>query len=370
MATVACPGCGLPRAESELETTPCPLCAQAKVPAKAQRAKPTLAPDPTAGLPSDVSELDSPGTPHEPPRRSTGSASRLRFAAVVFVLGALCGIGGIIGYQALERTQALPDGPELAAGSTDSTPGAPGASESRGPALAPMPHEPGAQVLAKVATTPEPPEPEPKPLQPLQPQPPQPPPPPGRVTVIDLGPDPPPLFTIPFAMKKGEHVVLKAQGKLKVLRVNGLDAGAVLDASGVDAATVQVGGRIDNGSTLKLKATNGQVTFGAKVDHKSIVEIDAPGGDVKFTGTPGAPEVTKIDNGAAVTITARVVEFKGDIGGADTKVSIVLTRSAWLKVASVSGRATVEYKSQMAAWSPPDVIVGSVAPGATFRKIE
>ena len=45
----------------------------------------------------------------------------------------------------------------------------------------------------------------------------------------------------------------------------------------------------------------------------------------------------------------------GDIAGADTKVSVVLTRNGWLKVGSVSGTAAVEYKSRAAGWAPPDV---------------
>jgi hypothetical protein len=79
---------------------------------------------------------------------------------------------------------------------------------------------------------------------------------------------------------------------------------------------------------------------------------------------------SKIDNGSTVAINARVVEFKGDITGNDTKVTLALARSALLKIATITGKATVEYKSQVAGWSPPEVSVGFVSPTATFRKID
>ena len=213
----------------------------------------------------------------------------------------------------------------------------------------------------------------PKPPEPVPPVPepklPPPPPRPGHITTFDLGQQPELEFAVPFSMKKGEHVILK--GKVKKLRVSGLDAGAILDASGLDVSVVTVTGKIDNHSTLKLSAPNGTVQIAGKIDNRSIVEINAPGGEVRFILTTNADrDGSKIDNGSSVTLTARTVEFKGDISGADTKVAVTLTRNAWLKVASVSGKAAVEYKSQMAGWSPPDVFVGPVAATAVFRKVE
>ena len=118
-------------------------------------------------------------------------------------------------------------------------------------------------------------------------------------------------------------------------------------------------------------APGGTVHVSGKTDGKSVVEINAPGGEVKFLVTTTANrDGSKIDNGSTVAVTARTVEFKGDITGTDTKVTVTLTRDAWLTVASVSGMATVEYKSQAAGWSSPGVTVGPVAATATFRKIE
>src|SRR5436305_22338 len=103
MATVACPGCGLPRVESELGAKPCPVCDAAPA---TGGSRPPLArkkhdPDPTAGLPADVSELYAPDAPRPARARSPATSPRLVFGAAAFLLGALCGVGGVLGFQAL-----------------------------------------------------------------------------------------------------------------------------------------------------------------------------------------------------------------------------------------------------------------------------
>ena len=346
MATVACPECGLPRAEAALGT-PCPVCAAAPIAAPARPPKPA-APDPTDGLPADASELDR----IRPEARRKSVPRALVVGAAVFVAGALAGAGGVLGWQALDP--AKPEETEVAAkpAAAPASPTAP-----RGAAVAPMPHESRAQPAEPDAADPDP-EPDPKLLQP--------PPPPGRVITIEVN-EPGKVYSLPFPMKKGAHVVLK--GKVKTLKVSGLDAGSILDASALEAATVSVTGKIDGGSTLKVSAPNGLVNVGAKIEGKSAVEVSAPGGEVKFgTYSTAKKNDAVVGAGARVTVTARVVEFKGDIGGAGTAVSVVLTRNAWLKVGSVSGTATVEYRSQAGGWAAPDVAVGPVAPTATFRK--
>ncbi len=340
------------------------MCDAPPVAPATPRARPKAEPDPTAGLPADASQLYAPGAPRPTP--APEPRARFAFGAGAFLLGALCGIAGVLGVQAIDWSQTRTDAPEVAARPTDdatnsnAAPGQSGGSPAAParPEIAPMPHEPrakaGAGELVSEAGS-----------DVRQVPPPQ----VGHITTHEFN-EPKDTYSVP-ALKRGEHVVLKGKQKVKALRVHGLEAGAVLDASGLEAGVVTVTGKIDSGSTLKLRAPNGTVHISSKIDGRSVVEIVAPGGEVKFTAqTTPTGDGSKIDGGSTVSITARVVEFKGDITGADTRVTVVLTRNAWLKVASVSGRATVEYMSQMAGWSPPDVIVGPVSPGATFRKNE
>lgn len=340
MATVACPGCGLPRVASELGAKPCPVCEAAPSLAPAPKPPaPPAEPDPTRGLPADASQLDA-----LPP----SGGSRWPLVGAAFVAGALAGVGGVLGIQALTRE---PPQPETGARTVyepirpEVVPVEPRSE------LAPMPR------AARTAPTAVETAPVPRLVKQQFPH--------GRVTIVELN-EPDATYVVPTTVKKGEHVVLK--GKVKTLRVTGLDLGAVLDATALEAETINVGARIDGHSTLKLNAPNGVVHFGGWVGGGSIVEVNAPGGEVKFMyATAGAKPGSKIDGGAKVSITGRFVEFKGDIAGADTKVLVTLTRNAWLKVASVSGAAAFEYRSQAGGWATPDVTVGSVAPTATFR---
>jgi hypothetical protein len=330
------------------------VCDAAPLPEAAPR--PQEAPDPTAALPADASQLYAPG-----PNRAVGAAGRPRVllvGAVAFLLGALCGVGGLLGVRAaLDRpapqtaepeSVALPKFDPLASRAPAPAPRKPAA-----PEVAPMPHE----VIDKpVAMT----EPEPEAEFRL----PQPLPEPGVVVTHTIN-KPDDTYPIP-AMKRGERVVLK--GKVKTLRVHGLDAGSVLDASGLEAAVVTVTGKIDNGSTLKLHAPRGVVHLTAKVDNFSSLDVRAPEGEVRFMlPTTDRREGSKIDNGSKVAITARAVEFRGDIAGNNTRVAVTLTRSGFLKVASVGGKAAVEYRALPGPL--PDVVVGDVARTATFRRL-
>ena len=348
MATVACPGCGLPRAEGAVGAIPCPVC---DVTPGTGGLRPPLAKkkhdsDPTAGMPADASELNAPGGGS----RESGSW-RLVYGGAAFLLGAAVGVCGLLALQAINRPQLKSDESDIVTKGIDAPPPAP-----LRPAVAPMPHEPH-----EPPTVAEPdPDPDFKPVQP--------PPAPGRVTVVELN-EPDAIYAVPFPMKKGEHVVLK--GKVKTLRVPGLDAGAILDASALEASVVTVTGKIDNRSTLKLFAPGGVVHVAGKIDGKSVVEINAPDGEVKFLlATTAEREGSKIDHDSTVAVTARVADFNGDITGLHTKVTVTLSRGALLKVAVVSGRALVEYKSQAGGWLLPDVVVGAVGRTAAVRKIE
>lgn len=352
MATVACPGCGLPRAEAEVGATPCPVCAATPKPVAETPTPRKKYADPTAGLPADASELNAP-VPRAP------GGSRVLVGAATFLLGTLCGVGGLLGFQAIDWAKFNKGEPEVAAKPEEPTPTGNSHPPLAGPAIAPMPHEPAAKP-EPLAFGPGPDEPEPEAKQVQVPM-------PGHVETHDFN-EPKDTRSVP-ALRKGEHVVLR--GRVKTLRLRGLDSGATLDASKLEAAVIIVSGKIDGRSTLKLNAPGGVVQISAKVDGRSVVEIAAPGGEVKFMlATTPTREGSKIDNGSAVAITARVVEFKGDVTGIDTKVSVVLSRSAVLKIAAISGKATVEYKSQAAGWAPPEVTVGFLSPTATFRKID
>ena len=339
---IACPGCGLPREESQVGATPCPVC-DAPPSAVAMVARPAVAiptaPDPTANLPSDASQL------HATAAVGVGRRSIVG-VVLVFALGAGVGVGGLLGWQA-----AYPPGGRNQEPERDTAQAKP--PELNLPrqvvvALAPMPHVPTpVRVEPKPDPTPQPP-PVPKVVAP-----------PDRAVIVPLD-DPAAVHTVP-PLKKGERFVLR--GKVKTLRVEGLDAGAILDASGLEAAQVYVSGTIAGRSVLKLNAPGGVVACSARVAGKSSVEINAPAGDVRFS-TEGA----RVDGGSTVAINGRAVELRGEVNGIETKVIVTIPGTGSLKVGAVRGIARVEYR--VVGEGTPEVTAGTVSPTASFRKID
>ncbi|VTT97443.1 unnamed protein product [Gemmataceae bacterium] len=345
MSMTACPGCGLPRAEDQL-ARPCPVCdaGPGAVAVAPPVARPPSAPDPTKNLPADVSAMNRAAASAE------GFPAWFRWA-VVFAVGVGTGAAGVFAWQA-NRAHAPTELAQVTPNESRPLPPLPSVSGRR-VEVAPVPHEP----TAAPEPEPEPPPPEPRPPVAA----------PDKTIVIELN-LPNGTYHLPFAMKKGERVVLK--GKVNSFRARGLDGGAVLDASGLEAAQVYIGGKIDNGSTLKVNAPNGTVTFAAAVGGKSKVEIAAPGGDVTFSAptTPARPG-SAIDGGSTVTIAARTTDLRGDVNGSATRVSVSLPRNGTLKAVAVRGTATVEYRVADGKGTP-DVSAGFVSPAATFKKVE
>jgi hypothetical protein len=333
---IACPGCGLPREEEQVGAVPCPVCDAA--PAALATARPATAkaaaPDPTAGLPSDVSQLHA--------ATAVASSSGGFFGwAVVFLLGAGAGVGGLLGWQAAFP----PDGPKRDPDPDTAQAADPGPKPHAGIAQAPMPRE---LAPRKVEPTPDP-TPEPPPVPKFIP-------PPEHAVIVPLD-DPAAVYTVPF-LKKGERFVLR--GKVKTLRVKGLDAGAILDASALQTQDISVSGKIDGRSTLRVSSPDGTVMFNAAIAGKSSITIDAPRGHVRFDSA--------IDGGSGITINARSVDLRGDVNGIETRVAVTIPGTGSLKVAAVRGIATVEYR--VAGKGTPEVTAGTVSPTATFRKID
>ncbi|HSQ57829.1 MAG TPA: hypothetical protein VLM40_19050, partial [Gemmata sp.] len=161
--------------------------------------------------------------------------------------------------------------------------------------------------------------------------------------------------------RSGEHVVLR--GTVKTLRVDGLDGGAILDASGLRVESASVAGKIDGRSVFKLNAPGGAVMVSASVAGKSSVDIKAPGGSVRFLS-----DRARIEGGSTVAITARNVELRGDVNGIATKVAVNIPGNGSLKVAAIRGLAKVEYR--VTGDGMPEVIASTVSPTATFHRLD
>ena len=350
MPLITCPGCGLPREDGQVGVVPCPVCAAeplAEQPSPPLPFAAEIPADPIASLPADVSQME---TLHP------GSRSRSWLpVAAAFGLGVAVGVGGLIVGQRMN----VPVQSESVTSIDQASRTEPGLPLAPSVPLAPVPHE--RRTIADVPSSR--PEPRTQPNQRLKPVPDLPA--LARVPPIHLN-QPDAAYTLPRLERKGEHVVSAREGSV-CFRINGLGAGAILDASGLEAGCIYVCGSIDGGSRLRINCQEGIVDAGL-VGERSRVEIHAPGSSVRFV-YPTTPEKpgSLIGGGASVEITARTVDLRRDVTGAGTRVKITLTRNGSIKAAAVKGSAVVEYRTNDPK-APASAAI--VAPTATFKKVD
>jgi hypothetical protein len=328
---------------------PCPICAAepvAEAPSQPLPFAAEIPADPIASLPADISQMETFHTASRP-------RSWLPVTAA-FGLGVAMGAGGLILGQRM-----TPPGQTDSVARIDPASHAEPFPRTPSVALAPLPHE--LRIISVAPSS----KPEPKTQPKERPKPARDLPALARIEPINLN-QPDAAYTLPRLERKGEHIVLR--GKVRLLRINGLGAGAILDASGLEAGSIFVCGSIDGGSRLRINCPDGVVELPASVSERSRVEIHAPGSSVRFVypTTPERPG-SLIGGGASVAITARTVDLRGDVTGAGTRVKITLTRNGSLRAAAVRGAAVVEYRTDDPK-APTSAAI--VAPTATYKKVD
>ena len=169
---------------------------------------------------------------------------------------------------------------------------------------------------------------------------------------------------------EGNHVRLV--GAVRKLTVDGVDGGAVLDASGLAARDVSLAGRIDGGATVSVRSEGGAVSVKEKVDGRSRLTIDAgPAGYVSFPNPgSGSRGGSAIGGGSQVRITAKTVVLVGPVTGADTHVLVTLTRGGSLKVTAIDGPARLHWRQADPAAAPPKVSVEDKRGNSEFKAVE
>lgn len=294
MPMTNCPSCGLPRADELLASTPCPLCGSDGLPPVADE-PPPAAPEPVAPLPA--------------PPVAAGSRFGLGLA-LGLALGFASGVGGALGWQS--RPSPTPDADAVAAAPPAEEPPLP-------PAPAPKTPTPPPIAPPTVPTAKD----KPNPFRPTGPAP----------LVLD-NPD----GDTKSVVRPGGHLVLT--GKVRRLVVPGLKAGAVLDASQLDAAEVVVEGPIDGGSRLVARTGSGTVSVRGRVEGGSVVDVSG-----------------------------RLVSFEQPIGGVNTRVTVTLGSGGVVSYAAVGGSARLEYRRANPADPPVRPAGGAVTAPAVVVEV-
>src|SRR5205807_2709519 len=101
MATIACPGCGLPRADELIGATPCPVCGATDALPLADEM-----PDGPMGRPKRPRHGTADSVPlNLEPEKARGNGLSLGIF-LGFVLGGAAGVAGVLGWQAVGRAGA------------------------------------------------------------------------------------------------------------------------------------------------------------------------------------------------------------------------------------------------------------------------
>ena len=187
-----------------------------------------------------------------------------------------------------------------------------------------------------------------------------------RGTTIDIWMDRPEgtmLLSKSALLEPGATVVVR--GRIKTLHVSGAEIGAAIDASGLAAERISIGGSVTGGSVLKLNAPNGQVSFTGSVSGRSTVHVHAPGGEVLFNAS-----TSNVIDGARVTVTAAKVRCKGEVSGTGTRLEATLANGGGITIRSLRDRAVVEYRKGNPGDAAPSIDIGFQDPTAACRRVE
>lgn len=129
-------------------------------------------------------------------------------------------------------------------------------------------------------------------------------------------------------------VILGQEARL--LKVRDLNNSAELDASALDVREIIVAGNVNSQSTLKLRSAKGSVEIIGEINDRSTIAIDAPDGKVLFKNG--------INSNAKLAITARDMEFVSAINGPQTQLDLTLTRGGSLTLKRVNGGVQIHYR--------------------------
>jgi hypothetical protein len=175
----------------------------------------------------------------------------------------------------------------------------------------------------------------------------------------------------------GEHIiksmsggqVIKLAGRVNTLKIGPITGKSTLDASGLRARYILVGGVIDGGSNVKLCAPEGKVEFCSPINGRSTVQVNAPGGEVWF-GPQGYPRnVTRINGESNVIVHAREVQIRGIVNGTHTRIDVTLTPGGRLHFVELTGGSRLVYRKEAPADPDPQLQKGIVSANAKVEQI-
>jgi hypothetical protein len=315
MSLVRCPHCKLPLTDDEASVAACPACGGSLKPGAGPRA-------PAAAAKPDES-VAPPGA-----MRWLWGGAVLSLALTPWALSLVLVPGPGAGRARPARARPAGPAPKGAAPQPSQASGKGEAAPPPARATAGKKAAPRETPAALAPPDESPAEPQPEPV-----------PPPAQLAMNEVRLDRPDGTCTLGALRGGSR--MKLTGRVRTLRVGAVDAGSLLDASGLEAR---------------------EVVFTDRVGGRSTVKLRAPGGTVEFHD--------RVDGDAQVFVTARAVEFRGVIKGRRTHVLVTLTRGGRLRFREIAGSTRLHYRKAAPGDPEPRVEAGAVTGRAELEKVQ
>lgn len=194
--------------------------------------------------------------------------------------------------------------------------------------------------------------------------------------VIQLN-DPDGEFTVE-TINGGQTIILS--GKVKTLKIAGLNEGSTLDATRLQSEGIVFLGSVNSASkvllgtaqTLKLRDVNErslidgsflsarEIQVTGALNGGATLKLHAPDGTIALHGD--------INDNAQVHLIAKNAEFLGNANGEKTFVELTLTKDGSLRFRRLNGGVRLHYQKAAPTDPEPRVAAGEVGPRAEFRK--
>jgi hypothetical protein len=170
-------------------------------------------------------------------------------------------------------------------------------------------------------------------------------------------------------------------GKIKTLKIDGVNERSVLDATRLDAEEIVMTGDINSGSkvllgkarTLKIRSLNDQSLLDASeldgqnvfvsgaVNSRSTLKLHAPKGSVTIDG--------EINGNSQVEIIAKNLDLRGAVNGPQTFILLTLTKAGSLQFRRLSGGVRLQYRKADPSDPAPRIDRGEVDARADLREL-
>lgn len=150
------------------------------------------------------------------------------------------------------------------------------------------------------------------------------------------------------------EALLRLRGKVKTLRIKGLNGDAFLEAEALEAQEIIFAGPVGGRAKARVRAPGGSVEFRMPINGQARVTVDATGGKVTFFKPSGGQGGCDIAGQAHVVIRAKEVDCQCPLDDA-AQIYVMFSVGGKLRFTEMSGTSRLVYRKAEA--SGPDLVI-------------